>query len=246
MASAAPDPPPLPLAEILRESFRMPWARRADFARALAVPALAIVVLQVGWSIAEEMPSVVLWAGRAAYFGLWVLFAVTCHRVVLLNLHGDELAWVPGWGRRETIFVVAALLAWATAIVASLAVFLVIALILRNISSDVSEAASMPITMILSTYVFARVAPVLPAAAIDAPVNLPKMWGVTRGNGWRLLVIVGALPWAFSYGVRFLGSDEAGVASVVAVTALTTLLLIVEICALSLSYRRLTPPSGRM
>jgi len=77
-----PQVPPLPLAEIVRQAFRLPWERRFDFIRGLALPALAIVAIRVGSWLAGEMTSAMAWATAIAYGAAWVLFAVACHRLV--------------------------------------------------------------------------------------------------------------------------------------------------------------------
>src|SRR5215213_7234005 len=103
-----PQAPPLPLADIVRQAFRLPWERRGDFVRALALPALAIVAIRVGSWLAVGMSTALLWATTIAYGAAWVLFAVACHRLVLLDLRGDSVPRVPGWGRPETIYALAA------------------------------------------------------------------------------------------------------------------------------------------
>ena len=99
---------------------------------------------------------------------------------------------------------------------------------------------------VIGTYLFARLALVFPATAIDARTSLVKAWRQTRGNGWRMVVIVGVLPWAFGYLAGLVTGDEPGIVIAVLVTVFATAFLAVEISALSLSYRELAkePDAG--
>jgi|KBSSwiStaDraftv2_1062776.scaffolds.fasta_scaffold229742_3 hypothetical protein len=236
-----PRAPPLPLSEIVAQAFRLPWERRGDFIRALALPALAIAAIRLGWWLAgDQLGSALSWAAWAAHGAAWVLFAVACHRLVLLDLRGDDVPRVPGWGRPETVFLLAALLACATVMLAGMAALLPVALIVSIVSDSLWETISHPLGAVLGTYVFARMAPVLPAAAIGARVNLPEMWRRTRGNGWRLAFVVGVLPWALAYVSSVWGGDDPGIVVGIVTTALSVALMAVEISALSIAYRLLT------
>jgi hypothetical protein len=232
--------PTLPLAAIVSQAFRLPWQRRGDFIRALALPALAIVAIRVGWWLAADaMHGALAWAAWAAHGAAWVLFAVACHRLILLDLHGDGVPRIPGWGRPETIFALAALLACATAMVVLLVASLPLVIVVSAISQPAWDTLNHPLNAMLGTYVFARLAPVLPAAAIGARVNLPEMWRRTRGNGWRLAFIVGVLPWALTFVSEAWGGDEPGIATAIVTTALSVALMAVEVSALSVTYRML-------
>jgi hypothetical protein len=102
----------LSIPAVLVGAFILPWARRGTFAKALALPAAAIVAIQVGWWLAgDRISSAAAWAAWGANGILWILFAVICHRLVLLGPRTADVALVPGWGRRETLF-----LAWLAAI----------------------------------------------------------------------------------------------------------------------------------
>jgi len=52
-------------------------------------------------------------------------------------------------------------------------------------------------------------------------------------------IVVGALPWALGTGTSLLTGDEPSLVKVLGVTALGTVLLAVEVTALSLCYREL-------
>jgi hypothetical protein len=242
----------LSIPAVLVGAFILPWARRGTFAKALALPAAAIVAIQVGWWLAgDRISGAAAWAAWGANGILWILFAVICHRLVLLGPRTADVALVPGWGRRETLF-----LAWLAAIYVIILAVVVAAItasgtIIMNVgtvanaanaanfSEPLFESIYRPVAAALGTYLFARMSLVLPATAIDVRTTLTKVWWQTQGNGWRLALIVGGLPWVFGYAVSLVSGDEPSTARGVLVTILATALLVVEIAALSLSYRQL-------
>jgi hypothetical protein len=231
---------PLSIPAIVSQAFRLPWDRRADFVRALALPALAIAAIRVGWWLAGDLGGALRWAAWIAHGAAWVLFAVACHRLVLLDLRGDSVPRVPGWGREPTIFAITIVLTCATVMIAVMGTLMTVGTVVLNISQPAFELLNYPFAPVLGTYIFARMAPALPAAAIGARVNLPEMWRRTRGNGWRLAFVVGALPWALAYVSKFAAGDDPGIAAGIATTALSVALMAVEISALSIAYRMLT------
>ena len=88
-------------------------------------------------------------------------------------------------------------------------------------------------------YLVARLSLVFPATAIDRPASLRWAWRTSRGNGWRLVVVVTVLPWLVSHLVGLLYRDEATAAEVVLLTVTGTALFALEIAALSVAYREL-------
>jgi hypothetical protein len=242
MPSQAPRPA-LSLPAITSQAFRLPWDRRADFVRALALPALAIAALRVGLWLAGDMGGALRWTAWIAHAAVWVLFAVACHRLVLLDLRGDSVPRVPGWGRGETIFAVVMALICATVMIVMTGALVVVGAVVVNVISQQAFELLNFLSPVVGTYIFARMAPALPAAAIGARVNLPEMWRRTRGNGWRLAFVVGVLPWALAYVSKLATGDDPGIAIGIVTTALSVALMAVEITALSIAYRMLTAES---
>jgi hypothetical protein len=234
-------PGKLDLGRIVSEAFALPWRRRGEFARALAIPALAIVAIRLGgWLAAEKMTGAIAWAAWGANGVLWILFAVACHRLVLLDRGGADIPVVPGWGRRETVFLLWLVFISVTTFVAGSLMVITVGTVAVNLFSVAFFETFVQQSMyLLGTYLFARLALLLPAAAIDVRSTFDRAWRQTRGNGWRMVVVVGVLPWTFAYLADFIEGDKPGVAVAVFMTVVATVLLAVEISALSLSYRQL-------
>lgn len=240
-------PGKLDLSRVIAGAFVLPWRRRGEFVRALAIPTIAIVAIRIGWWLAgEKMTGAIAWAGSGAYAILWILFAVACHRLVLLDQSAAEIPVVPGWGRRETLFLAWTVSLCVTTWIAGAIALVTIGTVVVNLTSVAFfETVFQKLMYVIATYVFARLAFLLPAAAIDARSTFIKAWQQTRGNGWRMVVVVGVLPWTFGYLFAFIEGDEPGIAMGVAVTVLATVFLVVEISALSLSYQQLGDAGAR-
>jgi hypothetical protein len=84
-----------------------------------------------------------------------------------------------------------------------------------------------------------RLSLVFPATAIDAKTSLWVAWAQTRGNGLRMMLVVGAVPWILSWATHSIYRDEAGVLEALAVAGVATLFVAIGVAAVSLSYLEL-------
>jgi hypothetical protein len=239
-------PRPLSIAKILLGAFILPWWHRRTLFRALAAPGIALVSIDVVWfafakSLSPAVYSAASWVLWIVPTLLWLVFAVTVHRIILLQIRDNELPTFPEWGRRETLF-----LGWAVAIYAlatALAFVAGIALmtLVGNVfSGSFAEFAFPYMAAVVMTYFLGRTSIVLPATAIDRRITLAEAWSLTRGNALRMMAIVGVLPWSFSYLWDVLYRQDPSMIVTVLVTAIATVFMTVEIAALSLAYRELS------
>ena len=74
----------------------------------------------------------------------------------------------------------------------------------------------------------------------DLKPTLAQTWHLSRGNGWRLAIVLGGLPWRLRAFQTVLAPDEVSLTAVVLSSLLFCRLLVVEIAAVSRSYRHLT------
>jgi hypothetical protein len=238
--------PKLPIVRILRGALVIPWERRGVFLRALAFPGAAIVAVQSAfWQFSWDLSPWGSWLAWGVRLILGTVFVVICHRLVLLEPRQGDVAIVPRWTRRETRF-----LAWFIAVYALAALVTWVLLFAGTMVFDamlkvVGQADLLKVAvpyagMLLAAYLAARWAVVFPAAAIDVPTNLKLAWQQTRGNGLRMMVIVCALPWTLGYAIWWVQRDEPALLEVMLATAVGTILLAIEIAALSLAYRELS------
>ncbi|HJT61976.1 MAG TPA: hypothetical protein VJ797_09870 [Burkholderiales bacterium] len=229
---------------MVQQALLVPWRRRSDFAWALAVPLALLAGLSLAWYFAEAMLRqvqgwwlfVLYWGVFAAFF---TLFAVTCHRLVLVPSGRVRSIQSPRWSARESRFLFWVLTLWIVYLVVWWLAMLVSANLLPTDEvagwlKVIESVASVP-----ALYLIARLSLVFPATAIDRPAGLRWAWRTSRGNGWRLVVVVTVLPWLMSHLVGLLYRDEATAAEIVLLTVLGTALFALEIAALSVAYREL-------
>lgn len=224
-------------------AFLIPWWNRAAFARALAIPLALLASLSLSWHFfGKQLPTALHWTLYVFYWALFVPFAVTCHRLVLLEPRAVASRMAPRWSRRETGFFL-----WLAAVGVTFAgvVFVLTTSILNAPFRWKGEPGgawfqwSVFLAKLPAFYLCARLSVVFPAIAVDRKVSLKWAWDATTGNGWRLVLVVGALPWVISGAVGLLYRLIPGVATTVALTVAGFALLVVEVAAISLSYREL-------
>lgn len=240
-------PAPLSVGKVVVGAFLIPWWKRRAFARALAIPLAALATLMLSWYYAAEIvPSYAGWLLCLVYAGLFTLFAVRCHRLVLIESEARAVDPWPRWSWRELRFLYWLVGLWLIALVtwwvAVLVAVNVVTSAWRHSPAELSvwREWSTYLCGIPALYVFARLSPILPATAIDRTVDLKSAWRLTRKNGWRLALVVGVLPWAISELLGLLYRGEATAVETIVLTILGIALFAVEIAALSISYRELT------
>lgn len=127
---------------------------------------------------------------------VYTLFAVRVHRLILGV--ANPVQGVFRWKSRETRFF-----AWLLASVLLLLIvgFLVVSVVLGAVAVVVPYDLSDSLVAILSAlaflpaaYLLARLIVLLPAIAIDRKQNITWAWVLTKGNGWRLMLILWGLP----------------------------------------------------
>jgi hypothetical protein len=234
----------LDVGKVVLGAFLVPWWNRRAFSRALAIPLLLLVTLTLSWYFTGEyLPELSAWLFYLGYGVLFVIFAVTCHRLVLLDPPSIASRLYPRWSSRETRFILWMVGVWLIITAA----FIVVSPLLVNVSLLWSRKPdedwlgwSLFVAKLPALYVFARLCLVFPATAIDKRVNLQWAWRRTEGNGWRLVLIVAVLPWILTQLVNLLYRGNASTIETIVLTFVGCALFAVEVAALSLSYRELT------
>ncbi len=78
-----------------------------------------------------------------------------------------------------------------------------------------------------------------PAVAVSKQVSLKWAWNLSKGNGWRLAILVGVLPWLISHALDLLYRDNGTVIETMLLAFLGFPFIAVETSAISLAYREL-------
>ena len=238
----------LDVGKVALGAFLVPWWNRAAFGRALAIPLLLLVTLTLSWYYAaEHLPEVSNWVLYIIYGVLFAIFAVTCHRLVLLDPKVVASRIAPRWSVRETRFFLWMVAVW---VIFAAVTFGLTTLILNVWLPWVTEPNrtwfdwTVFFAKVPAFYLFARFCLVFPATAVDRKVDLRWAWRLTQSNGWRLVLVVGVLPWVISHAVALLYRGNATVLETIVLTFVASALFAVEVAAISLSYRELTRDEG--
>ncbi len=240
----------LRITKILFDAFAIVWFRRADFMRALWVPFLLMLALGGIWNFSEtSLSSGFKWVYAAAYYFLFVLFVVNCHRTVLLNSQDTKEWTVPKWSWRETKFSGWSAFIWVIAAASGMAVSMIALTMIaismpsffspENLKPSVSTFISQYSVKLIYFYIFARLCLMFPSVAVDKTLSLRQAIELSRGNGWRLAIIVSMIPLAIKIITDVVYRDDASAWATMLWLTITSVVLTVEVAALSLSYRTL-------
>jgi hypothetical protein len=262
----------LPLRRVILSAFALPWEHRREVFRVTAMPLLAIIACTLAGNLADfgqARPSGLALQSRAAVLALHLLFvvgygiatswlAIAIHRLVLLEVPDAGARITRQDLRRLAVFFGVLAGIWVlhavlTMLIGSgiLNIFNPPRYVPTGIAPEQGLATlKLPVpgqwiinaAAFLSYWVVGRMSLMLPAIAIDRKVDLAAAWLASRSNGWRLAVVVGALPWCLGRAIDFMFRDEATGVEVGILVVLGTVLIIVEVVALSLSYWELTTP----
>lgn len=169
----------------------VPYAISALAFLFFGLPALA--VLEAGTPQAMMEASAGVWLGQIAYLvisiivALWI--AVAWHRYVLLEEY--PTSWVPQFHGRPMVeyfkngFLIGVLIV-ALVLVAGMAIGLLTAWM-----GPMGLAITGLAVTAIASYVFYRLCPVLPAAAVGKPMRFGEAWDATSGAAATIAVLVG-------------------------------------------------------
>ena len=168
----------------------LPYAISALAFLFLGLPAMA--VLEDGSTAALMAADSSVWFGQLVYFlvsiitALWI--AVSWHRYVLVEEYPDS--WIPKFhgSAMGAYFVrgfLIGLLIFGIVIVASLLVGL-----LTFWMGPLGAGITGLVAIATASYIFYRLCPILPAAAVGKPMKFGEAWKATDGTGATIAVLV--------------------------------------------------------
>ncbi len=205
---------------------------------ALFIPALAISAVELSsLQYPDSFPyNLIFWALGAPFY---VLFAVVCHRTVILG--ADSLPNVFGlfWTERETGF-----LGWTVALIIvnwciGLGFVFVALLMPGGILSGIAPLALLAVIF----YLYARLCMLFPATAVGDRTSFEIAWSLTYGNGLNVMGIliftVGPLL-ALMLGLAWLLEDAPAFTQHLAYQTMGHILWATAVCAVSVTYRALS------
>lgn len=185
---------PLELSETVKAAVMQLWAERILILKMLVVAGLANGLLAWASSVTVEESSdwFYVWAPQVL---VYTLLAVRVHRIVLTGESVNQ-NWFR-WTWRETRF-----LGWLVVVYFYWTLLLIPVVVGVGVASDFKlvsqgvwvDALAITLASVPSAYVFVRLAFLLPATAVDQKHNLRWAWELSKGNDWRLVVLLWVLP----------------------------------------------------
>ena len=235
------------MARVLAGAFKLPWEQRKPLARAVFVPLLAVIgVSLIGEFDLIALPETLDWLWVVIYCVPAAWLAVYIHRFLLRDLSDAHTGAKSGNVKRVVLYGLLGLAFWALLIGATL--FGTRDVPAEN-SPDIEESMAQMVQTVVILFVSAvisaliggRLCLALPAIAVDADVRAAVH--AARGNTLRLTVVFALLPIAMSLLIELLFRENAGFLDLTLLVVLGAIVMVVEVAALSLSYRELTQPA---
>jgi len=233
-------PESLPVSKLILAAIVIPWEMRKRMTRALIIPVTVSSIIGAFLHYAGEDLGV---TGSIPFgliqLALYSIFAITCHRLVLIGSNAVSDYGILSWSRRETRFFLWSIglsVLYALGMMLPMMLFLIAGSLIIDSDPNNWVKYSSYLFLIPATYIFSRLSLIFPATAIDEHSHPGWAWELSRNNGWRLTFIVGILPLVLAHLESLLLRENATLPEVILLTVFGFILLAVEIAALSLSY----------
>jgi len=208
---------------------------------ALILPAVVLSLFELAAFRFRNSGQVIL-LFTIASIPVYVLYAVSCHRIILLGHDSLPNRWGIYWTPRESRFF-----AWSIGITLlvtfiSLALFPVLMAAMKLFPE--SPIPVIPIVMFVPVgYVISRSSMVFPITALGQKSDLASSWELSKRNGWRLTIALAA-PYIFLESLRrcyaFISSNEESALSYFFVALWLLLVSALEVTTLSVAFRKLS------
>jgi len=164
-----------------------------------------------------------------------ILIVVRLHRLFLLNETEYSFKDSFSWKSQNTSYLL-------TTIAIGLMAFFItmpLALLFISITSDYefNSIRFMPFIFIPLGYVLSRLSLVFPSIAINDKINFRKSWNLSKGNGWKVFILVTLIPTLFTLGIDFLYYDNIALRPLYSLLGISA--LSIEVIILSNTYKKL-------
>ena len=203
---------------IIKEAVLLPWNRRQHFWPLPALPVALTTLLSLGdyWLLRDVSRNVSVLLGILMYISnilIFSFFAVPCHRSIPIGEHSVPRFGIPGWPHREFKFFLWLIFIYT---IATMFMFLASEVAVRLTDFiDTFHGERYPkvsvkllggrldffplvlLWLIPFGYLIGRLSLLLPAIAVDVQASLRSAWSQSKGNGWRMALLVGWIPTLF-------------------------------------------------
>ena len=229
----------LPILEIIAEAF----ARTNSNLKLLIYPLSVISLFILAYEFVvpnyfDEYNKFGLAIGMCIHVVLYALFAITCHRIVILGFDAVPKFGLFKLSSREIKYLAYIGISYLFFFVTYLG-FEWFFGHLFQLGADISIVLSLLYfaVMVICLYSVGRLILVLPSVAVDNPISPKTSFKLTEGNGWRIFFVVIIVPLLSGILVGLL-PDGLIVLEVLG-SIFWLYLYVIEVSALSISYRYL-------
>ncbi len=233
---------------ILRGAIREVITRWRPLLRALIVPAVLMTatsfatqyLIQWHWETYRSMDrlAVLGYVQLMVWLVLYVLFGMSCHRIILLGEESLPSRYGIYWTMRETRF-----LGWVI-LVGAIHMLLIFPFQFATLylpSESVPWYVTWYVPILVATYFDGRISLVLPATAVGEQSSIVESWRLTRGKGLHImaaLFLVAIATDYFSTATKHV-LDDAALTALLVSSMVTFPLVAVAVGILSVTYREL-------
>ncbi len=236
----------LPVKRIITHAFLIPWVMRKVLLRSILFPILLLVIVDIAAWALDSPDGIVIFLLGLASFIFYAFLAVTCHRIVLMGENSVPPFGIRKWEMRETRFLGWVIGIYFTAFFALVCMGVISTILLSvlgNVGLSLVQLMYLVIT-VLVLYMMSRLIMVFPATAIDERPSIRWSWELTNNNGWRLFLIAAVLPAVTAFFQAMLERENSTMMENIGLTALTFVMIVVEVSALSLAYKAFRENQG--
>lgn len=249
------DPKKLDVIAALREAYTGAWNNLGEMLRLIWLPgSLYLAFSYVGALLPLEENLLLGILVELATFSLWAIVSVAWYRFILLNAK-PEGAYQINLGRREGRF----LMVGVALLLLAVPLFLfggppefAPAEYLRGVIATAGAAGSLIgffgiMLSFVGIYFLVRLLLLLPAVAIDEPLNVRMVLERTRGNFWRIaaLTFLASLPLLIIVTIVLAAGLPVFLAMMFS-SIVSIFFAIVNVAVLAITYRELIGPPGAM
>lgn len=237
----------LPIVPIFMEALSFPYRHHRKLLKVgfplIITGGLHLVFVQSQVDAEGNMELSMLGILLAAALALSLLIAVVgCHRIFLMDDGDDKESSLLNWTGNEIKYVGWWILIGICAALLAIPFWLIVMPFLMSFSGlDVGNSYFLIVTVSIASipiyYLVSRWSLVLPSSAIGIHgKSLTWSWELSSGNGWRLTLLIGILPFVSDILFDMLFSHDSLVL-VMFQGALWLVIGVIEIGLLSLSYK---------
>ncbi len=236
----------------IKEAYTGAWVHFGQMLKLTWLPGFLYVALTIVAAMldASANPGLRFLLEIASLF-LWPIIAVAWHRFILV---GDV---APGafhlhFGRREARFLMVSIFLGLLMLPGYIMAALTVAVNEGTASSSLSLIAFLGlIALLVAVYYFTRLLLLLPGVAVDEPIDPRLILERTRGNFWRLvlLMLLATLPIGVAFVVIGTVMLSLGLPTLIVFVLAAVFYIffaIVGVAVLSIAYRELIGPPGTL